>query len=215
MKQPKKGIRTTARKTLPIIPPIAQIANPEVLPIFDKAPPYPGPAYNATNSPAMIENNNASIANLFCFGADKVTGVVYNDLTGNFPFMSLDGSVCFFVMYHYKTNSILATPIANMDDKCIFKAFKTNFEMLEEKGYKPKVNVMDNQATKYIKQFVTKKECKLQLVEPHNRVNAAERAIQTFKDAFIAALATKDIDFSLQLWDKLAPQVQDTLNLLC
>ena len=53
------------------------------------------------------------------------------------------------------------------------------------------------------------------MVEPHNhRVNAAERAIQTFKDAFIAALATTDVDFPLQLWDKLAPQVQDTLNLL-
>jgi hypothetical protein len=46
MKQLKKGIRTTTRKTPPIIQPIAQIANPEVLPIFDKAPPYPGPAYN-------------------------------------------------------------------------------------------------------------------------------------------------------------------------
>jgi hypothetical protein len=78
--------------------------------------------------------------------------------------------------------------------------------MLEERGYKPKVNVMDNQATKYIKQFLTKKECKLLLVEPHNhRVNAAEWAIQTFKDAFIAALATTNVDFPLQLWDKLAP----------
>lgn len=36
--------------------------------------------------------------------------------------------------------------------------------MLEEKGYKPRVNVMDNQATKYIKQFLITKECKLQLV---------------------------------------------------
>jgi hypothetical protein len=77
------------------------------------------------------------------------------------------------------------------------------------------MNVMDNQATKYIKQFLTKKECNFQVVEPHShRVNAAERAIQTFKDAFIAALATIDCKFPLQLWDKLAPQVQDTLNLL-
>jgi hypothetical protein len=78
-------------------------------------------------------------------------------------------------MYHYETNSILVTPIANLDDKSIFEAFKAKFKMLEEKGYKPKVNVMDNQATKYIKQFLTKKECTLQLVKPHNhRVNAAE-----------------------------------------
>jgi hypothetical protein len=156
-------------------------------------------------------------ANVFCFGAfaDKITGVIYNDLTGNFPFMSLNGSACFFVMYHYGTNSILATPIVNMDDKSIFEAFKAKFNMLEEKGYKPKVNVMDNQATKYIKQFLTKKGCKLQLEEPHNhRVNSAERAIQTFKDTFIAALAITDMEFSLQLWDKFMPQVQDTLNLM-
>jgi len=109
----------------------------------------------------------------------------------------------------------LATPITNLDDKSIFEAYKANFEMLEAKGYKPKVNVMDNQATKYIKKFLTEKGCQLQLMEPHNHcVNAAERAIQTFKDAFIAALATTDRDFPLQLWDKLVPQVQDTLNLL-
>ncbi len=74
---------------------------------------------------------------------------------------------------------------------------------------------MDNQATKHIKQFLSKNDCKLQLVEPHNhRVNVAERAIQTFKDAFIAALATTNVDFPLQLWDKLTPQVQTCLNLM-
>jgi hypothetical protein len=99
----------------------------------------------------------------------------------------------------------LATPITNLDDKSIFDAYKADFEMLEAKGYKPKVNVMDNQATKYIKKFLTKKGCQLQLVEPHNHsVNAAKRAIQMFKDAFIAALATTtDKKFPLQLWDNL------------
>ncbi len=72
---------------------------------------------------------------------------------------------------------------------------------------------MDNQATKHIKQFLSDNNCKLQLVEPHNhRVNVAERAIQTFKDVFIAALATTNVDFPLQLWDKLTPQVQTCLN---
>jgi hypothetical protein len=108
-------------------------------------------------------------------------------------------------MYHYKTNAILATPIANLDDKSVLAAYKTNFEMLEAKGYKPKVNMMDNQATQLIKQFLTKKGCKLQLVEPHNhRVNAAERAIQTFKGAFIATLDTTDSNLPLQLRNKLA-----------
>ena len=74
---------------------------------------------------------------------------------------------------------------------------------------------MDNQATKHIKQFLSENDCKLQLVEPHNhRVNTAERAIQTFKDVFIAPLATTNVNFPLQLWDKLTPQVQTCLNLM-
>ncbi len=72
--------------------------------------------------------------------------------------MSIDGSVCFFVMYHYETNAILVKAIANVDNRRIFDAYKEIFETLEAKGYKPKMNVMDNQATKYIKKFLTKKE---------------------------------------------------------
>jgi hypothetical protein len=109
----------------------------------------------------------------------------------------------FFVLYHYEANCILASPIAGLDNKSIFEAYKTSFREWEAKGFKPKLNVMDNQATKHIKQFLTENECRLQLVEHHNhRVNVAERAIQTFKDAFIAALAMMDSNFPLQLWDE-------------
>jgi hypothetical protein len=138
-KRPKKGIRSTTRPSPPIVQQIAPSSNPVILPLFDKPPPYLGPAYNAIIRPAMIEDDDRenSITNVFCFGAfaEKVTGVVYNDLTGNFPFMSLDGSVCSFVMYHYETNSILATPIANLDNKSLFEAFTAKFKMLEEKEY--------------------------------------------------------------------------------
>ena len=110
-------------------------------------------------------------------------------------------------MYHYESNSILATPITGLTDIIIFDAYKQRFEMLESKGFKIKMNVMDNQATKHIKTFLIKKECEIQLVEPHNkRLNAAKRAIQTWKDAMISALATTDADFPLQLWYRLTPQ---------
>ena len=75
--------------------------------------------------------------------------------------------------------------------------------------------MMDNQATKHIKKFLTKKECDIQLIEPNNkRLNAAKRAIQTWKDSLIGALATTDSDLPLQLWDWLTPQVEDCLNLM-
>jgi hypothetical protein len=52
-------------------------------------------------------------------------------------------------MYHY--NAILVKPISNLDNRSIFEAYKEVFETLEAKGYKPRMNVMDNQATKFIK----------------------------------------------------------------
>ncbi len=229
MKCPRHGIESThpkqSRMTVLETPtiqhtppqPVARIDAP-VLPLAHEIPFYPGQAYNAPTGPKLIgSNDNESIANIFCFGAfvDKNSGIVYHNLMGSFPFKLYNGSICFFILYHYKLSSILVTPISGLDNICIFNAYKKEFEMLMSKGFKPQLNIMDNQATKHIKACLTKNDCKLQLVEPHNhRINAAEHAIQTFKDTFIAALATTDSKFPLQLWDQLTPQIQDTINLM-
>ena len=47
----------------------------------------------------------------------------------------------------------------------------------------------------------------------HGR-NAAERAVRTFKNHFIAALCTVDPLLPLYLWDRLLPQVTMTINML-
>ena len=50
---------------------------------------------------------------------------------------------------------------------------------------------------------------------PHlHRTNAAERAIATFKDHFIAGLASIDPAFPMHLWCRLLPHATTTLNLL-
>ncbi len=63
--------------------------------------------------------------NLYCFTAfaDKHTGTIYNDLTGTFPFMLLEGNVCFLVVYHYESNAILALPISGFSNDVIFRAY--------------------------------------------------------------------------------------------
>jgi hypothetical protein len=227
MKQPRHGIhsttpKATARQSSIHVPTITVPLQPTAS-IQDGSEQVSGQVseqvseYNSQRPNLIREDGDKSIANVFVFGAfaDKNSGIIYHDLTGSFPFMLLGGSICFFVLYHYKLNCILASPIAGLDDKSIFAAYEKRFKELESKGFKPKLNIMDNQATKHIKQFLTKNECRLQLVEPHNhRVNAAERAIQTFKDAFIAALPMTDSNFPLQLWDKIIPQVQDMLNMM-
>jgi hypothetical protein len=83
------------------------------------------------------------------------------------------------------------------------------------KGFNQKLNIMDKQAAQHIKKILTKNNCNLQFIEPHNhRVNTAKQAIKMFKAAFIAAMGTTDSKFPLQLWDRLTPQVQYTINML-
>jgi hypothetical protein len=75
---------------------------------------------------------------------------------------------------------------------------------------------MDNECSKAVAVHIRRNKMDIHLVPPHNhRVNAAERAIATFKEHFIAELATVDKDCPLQLWDEFLLQVELTLNLLC
>jgi hypothetical protein len=102
-------------------------------------------------------------------------------------------------MYHYKTNTILATPIPGLDSASILEAYKQNFEYLKKKGYKPMVNTMDNQATKVIKAYLMPQQVSLQLIKPHKHcVNAMEQAIQTFENQFISTLGTTNANFPIQ-----------------
>ncbi len=60
---------------------------------------------------------------IFAAFADKQTWTLYSDFTGSFPFMSLEGNVCFLVVYHYETNAIMAVPLPNFMDDAILKAY--------------------------------------------------------------------------------------------
>ena len=63
--------------------------------------------------------------------------------------------------------------------------------------------------------LIKEEDIGLQLVELHNHhVNAAEHAIQTFKNHFISDLCVADIKFPTILWSKLIDQAVKTLNML-
>ena len=65
---------------------------------------------------------------------------------------------------------------------------------------------MDNECSAAVEKYIKSEKIGIQLVPPHkHRVNAAECAIATFKEYFIAALATVDTHCPLQLWDEFLP----------
>ena len=88
-------------------------------------------------------------------------------------------------------------------------AYQDIYEYLESVNQKPTLNVTDNEASKAVQNYIKSKDVDWQLVEPDNhRVNAAERAIQTFKNHFLAGLATVDKAFPLELWCYLLIQAR-------
>lgn len=82
-------------------------------------------------------------------------------------------------------------------------------------GRKPSLYILDNECSNELKLALTKHKIDFQRVPPHvHRRNAAERAIQTYKNHFLAGLASADPQYPSNEWDRLIPQATLTLNLL-
>jgi hypothetical protein len=155
---------------------------------------------------------------MFCFAAlvDATSGTMYTDLTGAFPVRSFKNMQYIFVAYIYNLNAIIICPMASHTDASFIAAFTKVFAILRVWDYQPALNVMDNECSKAVEKHIRANKMTIQLFPPHNdRVNAAKRATGTFKEHFVAALATVNNLCPLQLWDKFLPQVQLALNLLC
>eukprot|EP00804_Cyclotella_cryptica_P015897 CCRYP_006383-RA/>CCRYP_006383-RA protein AED:0.07 eAED:-0.04 QI:0/0/0/1/0/0/2/0/1375 len=204
MKRPRMGIRSTRTG-----------ANKEPDPMHPLQ--EPSPTTTSTVNVIPFETIDDSVCNVFCYAAlaDKQAGTMYTDATGALPAISLEGHQYYFVAYAYDPNYIFAKPLSNLKDESILTAFDEVFQQLKDNGFKPTFNVTDNQAATPIKDYLRKEGATWQFVEPNNhRVNAAERAIQTYKNHFISGLCTTDSDWPLQLWDNLTEQALITLNLL-
>ena len=104
----------------------------------------------------------------------------------------------------------------NHSDTEVVQAHTTIFDHLQHAGFQPIIQCFNNEASTTIKTWMHACSIQFQLVPPHvHHQNAAEQAISTFKNHFIAGLASMDPNFPLQYWDKLLPQAELTLNLLC
>ena len=105
------------------------------------------------------------------------------DLTGRFPFCYL------LIGYHYDANAILGVPLRNRQTVTITKGWQHLHSQYSKAGVAPSTWIRDNETSIELKTAMEKRKVAFQLVPPHNhRANAAERAIQTFKNHFKAGL---------------------------
>ncbi|KAL7529888.1 hypothetical protein ACHAWF_004298, partial [Thalassiosira exigua] len=152
----------------------------------------------------------------FCYAAlaDVNKGTVYTDLTGRFP-TRYAGSQYIFVCYAYKLNTVLIGAMKSREASDHVEAMTSTYEYFKQRGFKPKLNILDNECSKLLQEYIESERVRIQMVEPDNhRVNAAERLIQTVKNHFVAGLSCVNKHFPLQLWDELLKQAEITLNLL-
>jgi hypothetical protein len=164
------------------------------------------------SSPVASERTN------LCFAAcmpSAPNGQIFTDQTGRFILPSSTGNTQLFLLYDYDSNSIHAEPMPSKSGAAILHAYKTVHNRLVHAGLRPQLQKLDNECSTALKQFLREEHVDFQLVPPGiHRANAAERAIRTFKNHFIAGLCSTDRDFPLHLWDRLLPQAVLTLNLM-
>jgi Reverse transcriptase (RNA-dependent DNA polymerase) len=139
----------------------------------------------------------------------------YADATGEFVIQTKSGNKLIYILYHYDSNYIFATPINSTSDAAQTKAFDQVYSILEKAGMAPKLHILDNQCGPKQKDTLAKKGMEYQLVPSKmHQCNAAERAIQTFKSHFISILCGTDRNCPIIIWDKFVRQAEITMNLM-
>jgi hypothetical protein len=127
-------------------------------------------------------------------------GQLYTDLTGKFPVRSSKGNSYVMLCYIYDCNYIKVVPMKSRSASEWVNSYDSIHQELSVKGFKPKLQTLDNEASTALKNFFTANNIAYQLVPPHcHQYNTEERAFRTFKEHFVAGLSSVDPSFPMHL----------------
>jgi len=119
------------------------------------------------------------------------------------------------VLFETGSNNILVEAMRNRTATEMVRAYQVLIDRLKEKGIKPTLHILDNECSAKYKHAIHGNNMTYQLVPPSDhRRNVAEKAIQTFKDHFVAVLCGTDESFPLQLWCQILRHAENQLNIL-
>jgi hypothetical protein len=94
-------------------------------------------------------------------------GQLYTDLTGTFPVRSSKENSYAMICYIYDCNYIQVVPMKSRSASEWVKAYERIHQELTVKGFKPKIQTLDNEASTALKNFFTVNDIACQLVPPH------------------------------------------------
>ena len=144
-----------------------------------------------------------------------LTGKFYTDQTGRFSVTSSKEEKFILVAYHYYYNIIHAEPLKIRPGLDLKTEYHKLYSILTNRGLKPSLHILDNECPNVLKTFVREVIEKFQLVLHHIHCsNSAEQDIRTFKEHFIAGLASTHKDLPIHICCRILPHASLTLNLL-
>ena len=97
----------------------------------------------------------------------------------------------------------------------IIAAYQTCYKILTKAGIHPILQRLDNEISDDLIQTIENNSLTYQIASPgDHRINPAEKAIQIYKDHYIAGMSGADPLLPTNQWDTYIPQANITLNLL-
>ena len=131
----------------------------------------------------------------------SITDKIGTDQTGRFFVPSISRKNYFLIIFDFDRNYIFAELLTNCTKHSIKNAYANILKILKNRGIKPQLHRLENEASDILKEFITEQhvDYQLTLAGLHWR-NWYEREIQTFKNNFIAGLCSTYPNFPLNLW---------------
>ncbi len=118
----------------------------------------------------MPQQEACSMQDMFCFAvlANANTGTMYTDLTGSFPVWLFKNMQYIIVAYVYDLNAIIVHAMPTRTNAAMITAFKEVITVLQTRGYCPALNIIDNECSTTVEQYICLEKINIQLVLPHN-----------------------------------------------
>ena len=104
---------------------------------------------NITAPESPLEPIPVSMHHLYTNTFDTF-GKIYTYLPGRFPILSNSGN-CYLLILYYDRNLILSELIKNCSDYELVGAYTKIVDHIKERGSKPKVYILDNEASTALK----------------------------------------------------------------
>jgi hypothetical protein len=94
-------------------------------------------------------------------------GQLYTDRTGRFLVMSSKGNCYVMICFSYDCNYVKAVPMKSRSVSEWLKAYEHNHQELTARGFRLKLQTLDNETSAALKSFFTENDVEYQLVPPH------------------------------------------------